>query len=100
MSSKSKRGRLPFEPRQNKKKQSPTKAATENKTNAARSRQTAKSEASLSAIPDAVSKRMARRMALFCGVPSGVSPHSFSSSLMRSISASGEPIFITTIIKN
>lgn len=72
MSSKSKRGRLPFEPRQTKKKQLTKKAATENKTNAAPSPRTAKSEASLSAIPDAVSKRMARRMALFCGVPSAL----------------------------
>ncbi|WP_036485392.1 PAM68 family protein [Myxosarcina sp. GI1] len=73
MPSKSERGRLPFEPRQNKTKKSSKKASSDEKTankTAPRSRQTGKSDASLSAIPDSVSKRMARRMVVFCGVPS------------------------------
>lgn len=73
MPSKSERGRLPFEPRQNKTKKPSEKASSDEKTakkTASRSRQTNKNNASLSAIPDAVSKRMARRMVVFCGVPS------------------------------
>lgn len=68
MSSNSQRGRLPFEPRQNKKKKPPKDTPTAK--NTAKSRPTARSEASLSAIPDIVSKRMARRMVFFCGIPS------------------------------
>lgn len=69
MASESKRGRLPFEPRQNKKKKplKNTPAQTEAKSKQIK---TKKSEASLSAIPDVVSKRMARRMVFYCGIPS------------------------------
>jgi hypothetical protein len=76
MSPESKRGRLPFEPHQNKKKK-PKKAPTTVNTVAEKPKKVAKSEASLSAIPDAVSKRMARRMALFCGLPTAVGMSSF-----------------------
>lgn len=63
MSSKSQRNQLPFEPSQKRKK-------TSNKTSA--SPQGASSDAKLSAIPEAVSKRMVRRMALFCGIPTAL----------------------------
>lgn len=70
MSSEPPKKRLPFEPRTNKKKtpkKPPSSApvATEKSKNA-------KAEASLSAIPDAVSKRMVRRMALFSGIPTAM----------------------------
>ena len=91
MSSEEKGGRLPFEPRQNKKKttkKSPAKVEgkstktskqSEKKSNrkASNPRQVDSSDASLSAIPDVVSKRMARRMALFCGIPTTLGVSSF-----------------------
>lgn len=82
MSSDSKRGRLPFEPRKkNKNNKSESKPAAPQankgeKTIAAKSRKpkstsrSSRSNSNLSAIPDAVSKRMGRRMAVFCGIPS------------------------------
>jgi hypothetical protein len=76
MSANSKRGRLPFEPRQNKKNKS-KKVATSTAKESVQPKQTAKSDASLAAIPDVVSKRMARRMALFCGIPTGLGMSSF-----------------------
>lgn len=68
-SASSKANRLPFEPRQNKKQKvaKTTPAASRNKS---QSRQASKDDASLAAIPDVVSKRMVRRMAVFCGIPS------------------------------
>ncbi|MGF1539351.1 MAG: PAM68 family protein [Pleurocapsa sp.] len=79
MSSDSKRGRLPFEPRPNKKKKSPQTqtsatqdANSPSKTTPKSKVKAAKNPASLSAIPDVVSKRMARRMVFFCGVPSAL----------------------------
>ncbi len=67
MPSESKRGRLPFEPRSNKQNKPPKTAPTN-----AKVVKTTKADASLRAIPDAVSKRMVRRMALFCGIPSAL----------------------------
>lgn len=64
----SKADRLPFEPRKNK-KQKVAKTAPSVSKNKYQSRQ---DDASLAAIPDAVSKRMVRRMALFCGIPSAL----------------------------
>jgi Photosynthesis affected mutant 68 len=67
MSSESPQERLPFEPRTNKKKtpkKPPTPLASENRN--------PKAEASLSAIPDAVSKRMIRRMSLLSGIPTAL----------------------------
>ncbi len=86
MPSDSQRGRLPFEPRQNKKKKSPQTPSSGSQDVNAPSKTTGKSgknrarsstassnnAASLSAIPDAVSKRMARRMIVFCGIPSAL----------------------------
>ncbi|MGK7934614.1 MAG: PAM68 family protein [Xenococcaceae cyanobacterium] len=91
MSSEDKRGRLPFEPRQNKKKntnkasakvenkstKTSQKSETKSNRKGANSRQVDSADASLSAIPDVVSKRMARRMALFCGIPTSLGISSF-----------------------
>ncbi|MBE9047426.1 PAM68 family protein [Pleurocapsales cyanobacterium LEGE 10410] len=90
MSSDSKRGRLPFEPRQKKKsdpadvssvkqrapvKKSQKSAPATSKKPAKRKSPTSRSSrqnSNLSAIPDVVSKRMGRRMAIFCGIPSAL----------------------------
>ena len=86
MPSDSKRGRLPFEPRNNKKKsvaadtsvdKNPAKksAAKPPKAKQARTRSASRNSrpnSNLSAIPDVVSKRMGRRMAVFCGIPSAL----------------------------
>jgi len=75
MPSDSKRDRLPFEPRKNnqKKPEKTAPAAPKSKT-AAKSPKSSlrrdRGNANLSAIPDVVSKRMGRRMAIFCGIPS------------------------------
>ena len=72
--------RLPFEPRKKKKRsdsageksaKAPAKAKKAVKTpqNQSTSR-SSRPNANLSAIPDVVSKRMGRRMAIFCGIPS------------------------------
>ncbi|MEC4803828.1 MAG: PAM68 family protein [Jaaginema sp. PMC 1079.18] len=63
-----KRESLPFEPRQKKKKNKTQSTTSPQRTQTA----TAKSEASLSAIPDVVSKRMIRRMALLSGIPTAL----------------------------
>jgi hypothetical protein len=82
MPSESPRERLPFEPRQTKKKtpkKDPVAAtpAPETKTVAKVSRKSARDEASLSAIPEAVSQRMIRRMVVFCGIPTALGISSF-----------------------
>ena len=87
MSSDSKRGRLPFEPR-NKKKSAAADNSSANNDRVKKSvnkppktkpqkkpRSTSRSSrpnSNLSAIPDVVSKRMGRRMAVFCGIPSAL----------------------------
>ncbi|MEM8830163.1 MAG: PAM68 family protein [Cyanobacteria bacterium P01_G01_bin.19] len=91
MPSDSKRGRLPFEPRNNKKgktkndstesssakpgnsgekskKATPVAAKSIKKKKA--SPRNSRKNSNLSAIPDIVSKRMGKRMAVFCGIPS------------------------------
>jgi hypothetical protein len=75
MPSDSQRGRLPFEPRKNNKKKQPNKTApvaskqpTKVKTKS--TSRNSRPKSNLSAIPDVVSKRMGRRMAVFCGIPS------------------------------
>jgi hypothetical protein len=82
MSSESQRGRLPFEPRQNKKKKPKKEPAAVNNTVAEQPQKVTKSkanksEASIGAIPNTVSKRMARRMAMFCTIPTGLGMLSF-----------------------
>lgn len=74
MSSKNKRGRMPFEPRQNKKKKL-NKAAAPTQAASAKPKQADRSNTA--AIPDVVSKRMARRMAVFCGIPTAMGMSSF-----------------------
>jgi hypothetical protein len=68
MSSESPQERLPFEPRTSKKK-TPKKPPTPLASKKVRD---PKAEASLSAIPDAVSKRMIRRMSLLSGIPTAL----------------------------
>ena len=74
MPSDDKRGRLPFEPRKNKKKPdktAPVKAAQPAKAKKGTPR-SSRENSNLSAIPDLVSKRMGKRMAVFCGIPSAL----------------------------
>jgi hypothetical protein len=66
------RQRLPFEPKQTKKKQSKTSPISTKIASPP-----PRSQASLQAIPDAVSKRMIKRMALFSGIPTGLGMMSF-----------------------
>ena len=81
MPSDPKRGRLPFEPRKNnKKKQEKTAPAKSPATVQKKSKSTSRNSrqnSNLSAIPDAVSKRMGQRMAVFCGIPSALGMSSF-----------------------
>lgn len=82
MASEEKRDRLPFEPRQTKKKtpkKAPAKVDSQpvSSEKATKSKKTATSDASLSAIPDVVSKRMARRMTFFSGIPTALGISSF-----------------------
>ena len=69
------RGRLPFEPRKSNKKPNPKKvtaAPTKVKQKRKASSRNSRPNSNLSAIPDVVSKRMGRRMAVFCGIPSAL----------------------------
>ena len=70
----SKRGQLPFEPRKNKKKKPaknpPAAAKQPSKAKTKGTSRNSRNNSNLSAIPDIVSKRMGRRMAVFCGIPS------------------------------
>lgn len=71
---------LPFEPRKKKKKQDKQQAnnsKTIAKTQSVKKSPDKREEASLSAIPDAVSKRMARRMMFFTGIPTAIGISSF-----------------------
>ena len=89
MSSESSRSRLPFEPRSKKKKntksvtdtdQNQTAAQTTAKTAPAKTAKVSKvkdTSTSLSEIPEVVSKRMIRRMAIFCGIPTVMGLFSF-----------------------
>ncbi|MGF1488465.1 MAG: PAM68 family protein [Prochloraceae cyanobacterium] len=72
MSSEPSRDRLPFEPQQ-KKKKTPKTAPVEGQN----SKKSSTSKLRSSAIPDAVSKRMIRRMALFSGIPTALGVSSF-----------------------
>jgi VIT1/CCC1 family predicted Fe2+/Mn2+ transporter len=74
MPSKSPRERLPFEPRQKLKKSPKQQPAQVQKTGSAAPKQT---KNNVSSIPEAVSKRMVRRMAFFSGVPTALGMASF-----------------------
>lgn len=64
--------RLPFEPRQKRKKTAKTQPEpTPSKTTPKNNKQAPASRESM-AIPEAVSKRMVRRMALLCGIPTAL----------------------------
>lgn len=77
MSSEEKRNPLPFEPRQKRKKKPKSAAPDTSQNTPTEVKNSSKGEASLSAIPDAVSKRMIRRMAFFSGIPTGLGISSF-----------------------
>ena len=78
MATNSSRNSIPFEPGQKKNKKS--KKNQENvKNNLKKPQKTKKrsNEASLSSIPDSVSQRMIKRMAIFSGIPTGLGMSSF-----------------------
>lgn len=80
MPSEKSREKLPFEPRQKKKKPLKQPPLPSKKTGVGNSFQTETStqtKRSSSAIPDLVSKRMVRRMALFAGIPTALGMSSF-----------------------
>ena len=72
MPSDSKRDPIPFEPRNNKKEKPPKTAPKAKMEKRKATSRSSRPNSNLSAIPDAVSKRMGRRMAVFCGVPSAL----------------------------
>ena len=73
MPSDDKRDRMPFEPRNNNKKEKTAKTAPKAiKQKRKAASRSSRPNSNLSAIPDAVSKRMGRRMAIFCGIPSAL----------------------------
>lgn len=74
MPSPSPKGSLPFEPR--KKKKTPREKIPSSSIQTPKKLSDPNSP-SLSVIPDAVSQRMVRRMALFCGLPSALGMSSF-----------------------
>lgn len=87
MADKSTKESLPFEPRKKKKKQAKQKSEAKSATSVKSSKSTAakstkqnkrsREDSSLSAIPDAVGKRMTRRMAFFSGIPTVLGIGSF-----------------------
>lgn len=70
MSSEPQRSRLPFEPAGNKKKSA--KSRTENQATATQEEKARPASKEEMSIPKAVSNRMARRMALFSGIPTAL----------------------------
>ena len=77
---KSSKDALPFEPRKNKKKKQSKQPSTKQNTTQKQSttkNQRNREDASLSAIPDAVSKRMTRRMVFFSGIPTAMGISAF-----------------------
>ena len=72
MASDSKEGRLPFEPRKNKKEKPAKTAPTKVNPKRQATSRSSRPNSNLSAIPDVVSKRMGQRMAIFCGIPSAL----------------------------
>ncbi|MDJ0599535.1 MAG: PAM68 family protein [Crocosphaera sp.] len=78
MADNSSRNSIPFEPRQKKKKKQ-KKAPQTSQTSVKMAEKPKKSsnDASLNAIPDSVSKRMIKRMAIFSGIPTGLGMSSF-----------------------
>lgn len=79
MPSPSERKPLPFEPKKNKEKLSKKKPTTGNNEpkNQPVVTKNKKQDASLRSIPEEVSRRMVRRMAIFSGIPTGLGISSF-----------------------
>lgn len=78
MANNSSRNAIPFEPRQKKnKKQKKTPETVKNSVKKPQKSKKRSNEASLSAIPDSVSQRMIKRMAIFSGIPTGLGMSSF-----------------------
>ena len=77
MSSEPSRDRLPFEPQQKKKKTPKTKPIQAQAKEGQNLKKSSRKKARSGAIPDAVSKRMIRRMALFSGIPTALGVSSF-----------------------
>ena len=77
MSSEPSRDRLPFEPQQKKKKTPKTKPIQGQSKEGQNLKKSSRNKARSSIIPDAVSKRMIRRMALFSGIPTALGVSSF-----------------------
>ncbi|MDJ0679320.1 MAG: PAM68 family protein [Xenococcaceae cyanobacterium MO_167.B52] len=82
MAKNSKKNRLPFEPSSNKKKPAKTAPTSTTKVDSKSSKdqkssKNSNSDASLSAIPKAVSNRMVRRMLVFSGIPTALGISSF-----------------------
>jgi hypothetical protein len=76
MSSKPSRERLAFEPRYKKKKAAKV-PPVETKSSADKSKRRDRAQAASGTIPEAVSKRMVKRMALFSGIPTALGMSSF-----------------------
>ncbi|MEM8639337.1 MAG: PAM68 family protein [Cyanobacteria bacterium P01_G01_bin.54] len=72
MAEDSNRDRLPFEPKR--KRDKPQKSKAEAKSPATKA---SRDDSALNAIPEDVSRRMIRRMVIFCGVPTGLGLSSF-----------------------
>ncbi|MBF2026379.1 MAG: PAM68 family protein [Oscillatoriales cyanobacterium C42_A2020_001] len=66
------KSRLPFEPTQNKKKTPKKPAQTSEKKSAKAEKANAIRQRAFTGVPEVVSKRMARRMAFFCGIPTSL----------------------------
>jgi hypothetical protein len=77
MPSKPSRERLAFEPRQKKKKANKTPTQTQKEPTNTKKQTSDRQKAATGAIPEVVSKRMVRRMALFCGIPTALGMLSF-----------------------
>lgn len=78
MPSSSNRNSLPFEPKNNKKaRKKPANNPPVEESVKNTQKKTTKQEASLREIPEVVSKRMIRRMAIFSGIPTGLGIFSF-----------------------
>jgi hypothetical protein len=68
---------MAFEPRQQKKKKANKQAPLKTQKTSEAKKSTTRQQADSTAIPDVVSKRMVRRMAFFCGIPTGLAMSSF-----------------------
>ena len=78
MAANSSRNSIPFEPGQKKKKkQKKTKETVNNSLKTPQKSRKASNDASLNVIPESVSKRMIKRMAIFSGIPTGLGMSSF-----------------------